>query len=217
ALPENLQETEEYFAELQDCGHYDEDQRSCISFPAHELAYLHSVGDCAPCLLIAGTSDGAKLRALECILGERVLPDLPSDADNAGGGTADGVGNGNGGGGGDGGGSTGAACRATRLRHGTERRASLVLPGQFELLHPQQATPPPSCQDPAFRQAQLELSLPHPLLKEARRTNTEGLPKPVAIPHDRTMREPGGRVHASGFHGSTSPAGVAPSLGSRSA
>uniref|UniRef100_S4RUW2 Dual serine/threonine and tyrosine protein kinase n=1 Tax=Petromyzon marinus TaxID=7757 RepID=S4RUW2_PETMA len=55
------------------------DQRSCISFPAHELAYLHSVADCAPCLLIAGTSDGAKLRALECILGERVLPDLPSD------------------------------------------------------------------------------------------------------------------------------------------
>ncbi|CAN0066063.1 unnamed protein product [Lampetra planeri] len=154
----NLQETEEYFAELQDCGHYDEDQRSCISFPAHELAYLHSVGDCAPCLLIAGTSDGAKLRALECILGERVLPDLPSDA----------------------------ACRATRLRHGTERRASLVLPGQFELLHPQQhedddweRTPAavaataaylrmlqPECQDPAFRQAQLELSLPHPLLKE---------------------------------------------------
>uniref|UniRef100_A0A3P8YD76 Dual serine/threonine and tyrosine protein kinase n=1 Tax=Esox lucius TaxID=8010 RepID=A0A3P8YD76_ESOLU len=139
-------------------------QLSCISFPRHEEEFLQSSVGSAPYVLVLGQDCAARYQLLNCLLGERLLP-LGPEAGEA----CEGV--------------QGTACKRRKLcfTHGRQTRLSLALPGQYELVHQLAAhcgrwdTVPredleiqEECEDPAHRLAELEITLHHPLLQEAK-------------------------------------------------
>ncbi|MBN3284985.1 DUSTY kinase, partial [Polyodon spathula] len=133
----------------------------CFSFPSQEEEYLQATVDCIPYVIILGQNCDAKYQVLNSLLGERLLPVTRL---------------------GQGCGAEGR-CKRRRLRftHGRHTRLSLALPGQYELVHQLAAhrgrweTIPEedleigeACEDPAHRVAELEVTLHHQLLQEAK-------------------------------------------------
>ncbi|KAG1946164.1 dual serine/threonine and tyrosine protein kinase [Pimephales promelas] len=170
-LKKNLKETIAFFREIRQnhsntCStsgpELDSGQLRCISFPRHDEDHLQKVVGCAPYILILGQDCSARYQLLNCMLGERLLP-LGSDA-----GGACGV--------------EGGSCRRRKLcfTHGRQTRLSLALPGQYELVHqlaahcgrwdtvPREDLEIQECEDPAQRLAELEITLHHALLQEAK-------------------------------------------------
>ncbi|KAG9353108.1 hypothetical protein JZ751_017684 [Albula glossodonta] len=173
-LKKNLKETNSFFREIRqnysnacasaassEAAALEAGQLSCISFPRHEEEFLHARVGSAPYILVLGQDCAARYHLLNCLLGERLLPVYEG-----------------GGGCGEGGG-----CKRRKLcfTHGRQTRLSLALPGQYELVHQLAAhcgrwdTVPredleihEECQDPAHRLAELEVTLHHPLLQEAK-------------------------------------------------
>lgn len=139
-------------------GHF-----SCISFPSHEEEFLRNTVGAAPYVLVLGQDCPARYQLLNCLLGERLLPLGPEAGQACEGGQ-------------------GNVCKRRKLcfTHGRQTRLSLALPGQYELVHQLVAncgrwdTVPredleilDECEDPAHRQAELEITLHHPLLQVA--------------------------------------------------
>ncbi|KAM9758957.1 dual serine/threonine and tyrosine protein kinase isoform 2-T2 [Menidia menidia] len=139
-------------------------QLSCISFPSQEEEFLRNTVGAAPYILVLGQDCAARYQLLNCLLGERLLP-LGPEAGEA----CEGV--------------QGTVCKRRKLcfTHGRQTRLSLALPGQYELVHQLAAnrgrwdTVPredleihEECEDPAHRLAELEITLHHPLLQEAK-------------------------------------------------
>lgn len=150
-------------------------QFSCISFPSHEEEFLRNTVGAAPYILVLGQDCAARYQLLNCLLGERLLPLGPQAGQACEGGQ-------------------GSACRRRKLcfTHGKQTRLSLALPGQYELVHQLAAncgrwdTVPredleilEECQDPAHRQAELEITLHHPLLQVGRALVP---PEPSSLP-----------------------------------
>uniref|UniRef100_H3C946 Dual serine/threonine and tyrosine protein kinase n=1 Tax=Tetraodon nigroviridis TaxID=99883 RepID=H3C946_TETNG len=139
-------------------------QFSCISFPSHEEEFLRNTVGAAPYILVLGQDCAARYQLLNCLLGDRLLPLGPEAGQACHGGQ-------------------GNVCKRRKLcfTHGRQTRLSLALPGQYELVHQLAAncgrweTVPredleilDECEDPAHRQAELEITLHHPLLQEAK-------------------------------------------------
>uniref|UniRef100_A0A8C6TAF4 Dual serine/threonine and tyrosine protein kinase n=1 Tax=Neogobius melanostomus TaxID=47308 RepID=A0A8C6TAF4_9GOBI len=137
---------------------------SCISFPSHEEEFLRNTVGAAPYVIILGQDCAARYQLLNGLLGERLLP-LGPEAGEA----CEGV--------------QGTVCKRRKLcfSYGRQTRLSLALPGQYELVHQLTAncgrwdTVPredleihEECEDPAHRLAELEITLHHPLLQEAK-------------------------------------------------
>ncbi|KAK0137843.1 Dual serine/threonine and tyrosine protein kinase [Merluccius polli] len=176
-LKKNLKETNLFFREIRqnysnacasaissDAASLDAGQLSCISFPSHEEEFLRNNVGATPYILVLGQDCAARYQLLNCILGERLLP-LGPEAGEA----CEGV--------------QGTVCKRRKLcfTHGRQTRLSLALPGQYELVHQLAAncgrwdTVPledleihEECEDPAHRLAELEITLHHPLLQEAK-------------------------------------------------
>lgn len=136
-------------------------QFSCISFPSHEEEFLRNTVGAAPYILVLGQDCAARYQLLNCLLGERLLPLGPDAGESCEG-------------------DLGHFCKRRKLcfTHGRQRRLSLALPGQYELVHQLAAncgrwdTVPredleihDECEDPAHRLAELEITLYHPLLQ----------------------------------------------------
>uniref|UniRef100_A0A673XZY5 Dual serine/threonine and tyrosine protein kinase n=1 Tax=Salmo trutta TaxID=8032 RepID=A0A673XZY5_SALTR len=167
-LKNNLKETNAFFREIKQnysnaCAS-SASQLSCIFFPRHEEEFLHSSVGSAPFILVLGQDCAARYQLLNCLLGERLLPLGPVAGE-----ACNGV--------------HGTACKRRKLcfTHGRQTRLSLALPGQYELVHQLAAhcgrwdTVPredleiqEQCEDPAHRLAELEITLHHPLLQEAK-------------------------------------------------
>lgn len=173
-LKKNLKETNAFFREIRQnysnaCGSaasseaaaMEAVQLSCISFPRHEEEFLQASVGSSPCILILGQDCTARYQLLNCLLAEKLLPVYE----------------------GGGGCGEGGSCKRRKLcfTHGRQTRLSLALPGQYELVHQLAAhcgrwdTVPredleihEDCQDPAHRLAELEVTLHHPLLQEAK-------------------------------------------------
>ncbi|XP_068172405.1 dual serine/threonine and tyrosine protein kinase [Antennarius striatus] len=176
-LKKNLKETHAFFREIKqnysnacastmssDSASLETGQFSWISFPSHEEEFLHNAVGAAPYILVLGQDCAARYQLLNCLLGERLLP-LGPDAGE----TCEGI--------------QGTVCKRRKLcfTHGRQTRLSLALPGQYELVHQLVAnrgrwdTVPredleihAECEDPAHRLAELEITLHHPLLQEAK-------------------------------------------------
>uniref|UniRef100_A0A8C4RAC2 Dual serine/threonine and tyrosine protein kinase n=1 Tax=Eptatretus burgeri TaxID=7764 RepID=A0A8C4RAC2_EPTBU len=156
-LQTNVKETVAYFAELQHCDQHEAAQSSLATFPQHELEYLNAVATHSPCLVLASSLLHVQLCLLEAVLGENPLSwDGVDDHER----------------------KCPVHWRSCKLRHAVSRRSSLVLPGQYELVQAAQISPcqgqgasiaalrlPDTNTDAALQQAELELALPHPLLK----------------------------------------------------
>ncbi|CAL8234395.1 unnamed protein product [Boreogadus saida] len=176
-LKKNLKETNLFFREIRqnysnacasainsDAASLEAGQLSCISFPSHEEEFLRNNVGASPYILVLGQDCAARYRLLNCILGERLLPPVHE---------------------------AGVACEGDEVTvckrrklcftHGRQTRLSLALPGQYELVHQLAAncgrwdTVPledleihDECEDPAHRLAELEITLHHPLLQEAK-------------------------------------------------
>ncbi|XP_041092001.1 dual serine/threonine and tyrosine protein kinase-like isoform X2 [Polyodon spathula] len=166
-LKKNLKETSKFFRELQQnysnscAAAAGPGPLGCFSFPSQEEEYLQATVDCIPYVIILGQNCDAKYQVLNSLLGERLLPVTRL---------------------GQGCGAEGR-CKRRRLRftHGRHTRLSLALPGQYELVHQLAAhrgrweTIPEedleigeACEDPAHRVAELEVTLHHQLLQEAK-------------------------------------------------
>lgn len=176
-LKKNLKETNLFFREIRqnysntsastlssDSASLETGQFSCISFPSHEEEFLRNTVGAVPYILVLGQDCAARYQLLNCLLGERLLP-LGPEAGEA----CEGV--------------QGTVCKRRKLcfTHGRQTRLSLALPGQYELVHQLAAncgrwdTVPredleihEECEDPAHRLAELEITLHHPLLQEAK-------------------------------------------------
>ncbi|XP_062257526.1 dual serine/threonine and tyrosine protein kinase [Platichthys flesus] len=176
-LKKNLKETNAFFREIRqnysnvcastmssDSASLEAGQFSCISFPSHEEEFLRNTVGATPYILVLGQDCTARYQLLNCLLGERLLP-LGPEAGEA----CEGV--------------QGTVCKRRKLcfTHGRQTRLSLALPGQYELVHQLAAncgrwdTVPredleihEECEDPAHRLAELEITLHHPLLQEAK-------------------------------------------------
>lgn len=176
-LKKNLKETNAFFREVgqsysnscaatisSDSASLEAGQLSCIAFPSYEEEFLRNTVGAAPYILILGQDCAARYQLLNCLLGERLLP-LGPEAGEA----CEGV--------------QGTVCKRRKLcfTHGRQTRLSLALPGQYELVHQLAAncgrwdTVPredleihEECEDPAHRLAELEITLHHPLLQEAK-------------------------------------------------
>uniref|UniRef100_UPI003AABB354 dual serine/threonine and tyrosine protein kinase isoform X2 n=1 Tax=Centroberyx gerrardi TaxID=166262 RepID=UPI003AABB354 len=176
-LKKNLKETNAFFREIRqnysnacasaissDAASLEAGQLSCISFPSHEEEFLRNTVGAAPYILVLGQDCAARYQLLNCLLGERLLP-LGPEAGEA----CEGV--------------QGTVCKRRKLcfTHGRQTRLSLALPGQYELVHQLAAncgrwdTVPredleihEECEDPAHRLAELEITLHHSLLQEAK-------------------------------------------------
>lgn len=176
-LKKNLKETNAFFREIRqnysnacastmspESASFEAGQLSCISFPSHEEEFLRNTVGAAPYILVLGQDCAARYQLLNCLLGERLLP-LGPEAGEA----CEGV--------------QGTVCKRRKLcfTHGRQTRLSLALPGQYELVHQLAAncgrwdTVPredleihEECEDPAHRLAELEITLHHPLLQEAK-------------------------------------------------
>ncbi|KAG2464311.1 DUSTY kinase, partial [Polypterus senegalus] len=171
-LKKNLKETNKFFREIKQhysnsCGAsaLDAGHLGCISFPNHEEEYLQATIGCTPYIIILGQNCTAKYHVVNGLLGERLLPVSLSSSGHSG--ACQGMG----------------SCKRRRLRftYGRQTRLSLALPGQYELVHQLVAhrgrweTIPDEdleiqeeSEDPAQRLAELEVTLPHHLLQEAR-------------------------------------------------
>ncbi|XP_028652458.1 dual serine/threonine and tyrosine protein kinase [Erpetoichthys calabaricus] len=171
-LKKNLKETNKFFREIKQhysnsCGAsaLDAGHLGCISFPNHEEEYLQATVGCTPYIIILGQNCTAKYHVVNGLLGERLLPVSLSSSGHPG--ACQGMG----------------SCKRRRLRftYGRQTRLSLALPGQYELVHQLAAhrgrweTIPDEdleiqveSEDPAQRLAELEVTLPHHLLQEAR-------------------------------------------------
>ncbi|NP_001027827.1 dual serine/threonine and tyrosine protein kinase [Takifugu rubripes] len=177
-LKKNLKETHAFFREMRqnysntcasstlssDSASLETSQFSCISFPSHEEEFLRNTVGAAPYILVLGQDCAARYQLLNCLLGERLLPLGPQAGHACHGGQ-------------------GSTCKRRKLcfTHGKQTRLSLALPGQYELVHQLVAncgrwdTVPredleilDECEDPAHRQAELEITLHHPMLQEAK-------------------------------------------------
>ncbi|XP_033821908.1 dual serine/threonine and tyrosine protein kinase [Periophthalmus magnuspinnatus] len=176
-LKMNLKETHAFFREIRqnysnacastigtESASFEAGQLSCISFPSHEEEFLRNTVGAAPYVVILGQDCAARYQLLNCLLGERLLP-LGPEAGEA----CEGV--------------QGTVCKRRKLcfSYGRQTRLSLALPGQYELVHQLAAncgrwdTVPredleihEECEDPAHRLAELEITLHHPLLQEAK-------------------------------------------------
>ncbi|XP_070705574.1 dual serine/threonine and tyrosine protein kinase [Pempheris klunzingeri] len=176
-LKKNLKETNAFFREIRqnysnacastmssDSASLEAGQLGCISFPTHEEEFLRNTVGAALSVLVLGQDCAARYQLLNCLLGERLLP-LGPEAGEA----CEGV--------------QGTVCKRRKLcfTHGRQTRLSLALPGQYELVHQLAAncgrwdTVPredleihEECEDPAHRLAELEITLHHPLLQEAK-------------------------------------------------
>ncbi|XP_042360537.1 dual serine/threonine and tyrosine protein kinase [Plectropomus leopardus] len=176
-LKKNLKETNAFFREIKqnysnacastissESASFEAGQLSCISFPSHEEEFLRNTVGAAPYILVLGQDCAARYQLLNCLLGERLLP-LGPEAGEA----CEGV--------------QGTVCKRRKLcfTHGRQTRLSLALPGQYELVHQLAAncgrwdTVPredleihEECEDPAHRLAELEITLHHQLLQEAK-------------------------------------------------
>ncbi|KAM9859181.1 dual serine/threonine and tyrosine protein kinase [Aulostomus maculatus] len=176
-LKKNLKETNLFFREIRqnysnacasamssDSASLEAGQFSCISFPTHEEEFLRNTVGAAPYILVLGQDCAARYQLLNCLLGERLLPVGPEAGEACVG-------------------VQGTICKRRKLcfNHGRQTRLSLALPGQYELVHQLVAncgrwdTVPredleihDKCEDPAHRLAELEITLHHPLLQEAK-------------------------------------------------
>ncbi|XP_057701884.1 dual serine/threonine and tyrosine protein kinase [Corythoichthys intestinalis] len=176
-LKKNLKETNTFFREIRqnysnacasamssESASLEAGQLSCIAFPSHEEEFLRNTVGAAPYILVLGQNCTARYQLLNCLLGERLLPLGPEAGEACGG-------------------VQGTACKRRKLcfTHGRQTRLSLALPGQYELVHQLAAnrgrwdTVPredleihEECEDPAHRLAELEITLHHPLLQEAK-------------------------------------------------
>ncbi|XP_015198248.1 dual serine/threonine and tyrosine protein kinase isoform X1 [Lepisosteus oculatus] len=173
-LKKNLKETNKFFREMKqnysnacaaapssDTPAPEAGQLGCISFPSHEEEFLQASVGCTPYIVILGQDCGARYQLVNCLLGERLLPTGPES--------------------GGCGGAGGCKRRRLRFTHGRQTRLSLALPDQYELVHqlaghrgrwdtvPQEDLEiQEECQDPAHRQAELEVTLHHQLLQECK-------------------------------------------------
>ncbi|XP_041805257.1 dual serine/threonine and tyrosine protein kinase [Chelmon rostratus] len=194
-LKKNLKETNVFFREIRqnysntcastmssDSASLESGQFSCISFPSHEEEFLRNTVGAAPYILVLGQDCAARYQLLNCLLGERLLP-LGPEAGEA----CEGV--------------QGTVCKRRKLcfTHGRQTRLSLALPGQYELVHQLAAncgrwdTVPredleihEECEDPAHRLAELEITLHHPLLQEAK---VMVVPCPSVQPIDEALED----------------------------
>ncbi|KAK2862132.1 hypothetical protein Q5P01_001665 [Channa striata] len=176
-LKKNLKETNAFFREIRQnysnacastmsstSASLEAGQLSCISFPSHEEEFLCNTVGAAPYIVILGQDCAARYQLLNCLLGERLLPLGPEAGE-----PCQGV--------------QGIVCKRRKLcfTHGRQTRLSLALPGQYELVHQLVAncgrwdTVPredleihEQCEDPAHRLAELEITLHHQLLQEAK-------------------------------------------------
>uniref|UniRef100_A0A3Q1HVY2 Dual serine/threonine and tyrosine protein kinase n=1 Tax=Anabas testudineus TaxID=64144 RepID=A0A3Q1HVY2_ANATE len=176
-LKKNLKETNAFFREIRQnysnacastmsstSASLEAGQLSCISFPSHEEEFLRNTVGAAPYILVLGQDCPARYQLLNFLLGERLLPLGPKAGELCEG-------------------AQGIVCKRRKLcfTHGRQTRLSLALPGQYELVHQLAAncgrwdTVPQEdleiheeCEDPAHRQAELEITLHHPLLQEAK-------------------------------------------------
>ncbi|XP_066528110.1 dual serine/threonine and tyrosine protein kinase [Hoplias malabaricus] len=173
-LKRNMKETESFFREMRhnysnarssvsSTASLEAGPLSCISFPRQDEEDLHGIVGTVPYILILGQDCPARYQLLNSILGERLLP-LGAELVEACG-------------------PGGMTCRRRKLcfTHGRQTRLSLALPGQYELVHQLAAhcghwdTVPrqdleihDDCEDPAQRLAELEITLHHSLLQEAK-------------------------------------------------
>ncbi|XP_051549072.1 dual serine/threonine and tyrosine protein kinase-like [Myxocyprinus asiaticus] len=173
-LKKNLKETIVFFREIRQnhsntsastpgpAAGVETGQLSGISFPRQKEESLQNVVGSTPYIFILGQDCAARYQLLNCLLGERLLP-LGSEAGRACG-------------------PEGGTCRRRKLcfTHGRQRRLSLALSGQYELVHQLAAhcgrwdTVPcedleiQECEDDALRSAELEITLHHPLLQEVK-------------------------------------------------
>ncbi|XP_061544550.1 dual serine/threonine and tyrosine protein kinase [Phyllopteryx taeniolatus] len=176
-LKKNLKETNAFFREIRqnysnacasamssESASLEAEQLSCIAFPSHEEEFLRNTVGASPYILVLGQNCTARYQLLNCLLGERLLPLGPEAGEVCGG-------------------VQGTPCKRRKLcfTHGRQTRLSLALPGQYELVHQLAAnrgrwdTVPredleihEECEDPAHRLAELEITLHHPLLQEAK-------------------------------------------------
>uniref|UniRef100_A0A3Q0SPF0 Dual serine/threonine and tyrosine protein kinase n=1 Tax=Amphilophus citrinellus TaxID=61819 RepID=A0A3Q0SPF0_AMPCI len=176
-LKKNLKETNSFFREIRQnysnacastmssaSASLEAGQLSCISFPTHEEEFLRSTVGAAPCILVLGQNCTARYQLVNSLLGEKLLP-LGAEAGEP----CEGV--------------QGTTCKRRKLcfTHGRQTRLSLALPGQYELVHQLAAncgrwdTVPredleihEECEDLAHRLAELEITLHHSLLQEAK-------------------------------------------------
>ncbi|TRY86016.1 hypothetical protein DNTS_029354 [Danionella cerebrum] len=130
-----------------------------LSFSRQDEEFLQNAVNSAPFILIVGQSCSARYQLLNFLLGERLLP-LGAEAGGACG-------------------AEGGACRRRKLcfTHGRQKRLSLALPGQYELVHqlaahcgcwdtvPREDLEIQECEDPAQRLAELDITLHHTLLQ----------------------------------------------------
>uniref|UniRef100_A0AAY5EDI5 Dual serine/threonine and tyrosine protein kinase n=1 Tax=Electrophorus electricus TaxID=8005 RepID=A0AAY5EDI5_ELEEL len=175
-LKKNLKETNNFFREIRQnysnacasastCGAttLEAGQLNCVSFPRDEEEYLNSIVGSVPYILVLGQDCPARYQLLNCLLGEKLLP-LGAELGGACG-------------------PEGGTCKRRKLcfTHGRQTRLSLALPGQYELVHQLVAhcgrwdTVPrqdleiqEECEDNAHRLAELEITLHHMLLQEAK-------------------------------------------------
>ncbi|XP_034022453.1 dual serine/threonine and tyrosine protein kinase [Thalassophryne amazonica] len=176
-LKNNMKETNVFFREIRqnysnacsstmssDGASLEAGQLSCIAFPSHEEAFLRNTVGAVPYIVVLGQDCAARYQLLNYLLGEKLLPLGPEAGEACGG-------------------VQGTVCKRRKLcfTHGGQRRLSLALPGQYELVHQLAAncgrweTVPredleihEECEDPAHRLAELEITLHHPLLQEAK-------------------------------------------------
>lgn len=176
-LKKNLKETNAFFREIRQnysnacastmssaSASLEAGQLSCISFPTHEEEFLRSTVGAPPCILVLGQNCTARYQLVNSLLGEKLLP-LGAEAGEP----CEGV--------------QGTICKRRKLcfTHGRQTRLSLALPGQYELVHQLAAncgrwdTVPredleihEECEDLAHRLAELEITLHHSLLQEAK-------------------------------------------------
>ncbi|XP_017271450.1 dual serine/threonine and tyrosine protein kinase [Kryptolebias marmoratus] len=176
-LKKNLKETKLFFREISqnysnatastissDSASLETVQLSCISFPSHEEEFLRNTVGAAPYILVLGQDCAARYQLLNCLLGERLLPLGPAAGEACQG-------------------AQGLICKRRKLyfTYGRQTGLSLALPGQYELVHQLAAnrgrwdTVPredleihEECEDPAHRLAELEITLHHPMLQEAK-------------------------------------------------
>ncbi|KAK3512491.1 hypothetical protein QTP70_015309, partial [Hemibagrus guttatus] len=166
-LKKNLKETNSFFREMRQnysnvcaAGDLEQGQLGCVSIPLPDEEFLHGVVGSAPYILVLGQDCPARYQLLNCLLGEKLLP-LGSELGRTCG-------------------QGGRACKRRKLclTHGRQKRLSLALPGQYELVHQLAAncsrwdTVPlqdleiqDECEDPAHRLAELEITLHHSLLQ----------------------------------------------------
>ncbi|TRY86014.1 hypothetical protein DNTS_029354 [Danionella cerebrum] len=165
-LKKNLKETGAFFREIRhnQCNSTggEAGESWSLSFSRQDEEFLQNAVNSAPFILIVGQSCSARYQLLNFLLGERLLP-LGAEAGGACG-------------------AEGGACRRRKLcfTHGRQKRLSLALPGQYELVHqlaahcgcwdtvPREDLEIQECEDPAQRLAELDITLHHTLLQEVK-------------------------------------------------